>query len=179
MRRPGRCIVLIPGAPLQLIIIGVQVLAGIMLPSAIIFLQLLLNDKQVLGDEYVNKPWNNWVNWTIIIVLFILSWFWRPKWSLPNCCLQPEGERRGAHMSVMTLLRPTVIHNVSGDQFVVVHPLDDLGEEKVDTASLGRISMTTSVKISLMALRGYLVLMMLLVLYHVIDLSGALGSGTR
>ena len=66
-------IVLIPGAPLQLIIIGVQVLAGIMLPSAIIFLQLLLNDRQVLGDEYVNKPWNNWVNWTIIIVLFILS----------------------------------------------------------------------------------------------------------
>jgi Mn2+/Fe2+ NRAMP family transporter len=49
-------IVLIPGAPLQLIIIGVQVLAGIMLPSAIIFLQLLLNDKQVLGDEYVNQP---------------------------------------------------------------------------------------------------------------------------
>jgi Mn2+/Fe2+ NRAMP family transporter len=66
-------IVLIPGAPLQLIILGVQVLAGIILPSAIIFLQLLLNDKEVLGEEYVNKPWNNWVNWTIIIVLFILS----------------------------------------------------------------------------------------------------------
>jgi Natural resistance-associated macrophage protein len=32
-------IVLIPGAPLELIILGVQVLAGIMLPSAIIFLQ--------------------------------------------------------------------------------------------------------------------------------------------
>ena len=66
-------IVLIPRAPLQLIILGVQVLAGIMLPSAIIFLQLLLNDKEVLGDEYINKRWNNWVNWTIIIVLFILS----------------------------------------------------------------------------------------------------------
>jgi hypothetical protein len=36
--------------------------------------------------------------------------------------------------------------------------------------------MTTSVKISLMALRGYLVLMMLLVLYHVVDLSGAWGA---
>jgi Mn2+/Fe2+ NRAMP family transporter len=66
-------IVLIPGAPLQLIILGVQVLAGIMLPSAIIFLQLLLNDKEVLGETYVNKRWNNWVNWTIIIVLFALS----------------------------------------------------------------------------------------------------------
>ena len=35
-------IVLIPGAPLQLIILSVQVLAGIMLPSAIIFLQSAL-----------------------------------------------------------------------------------------------------------------------------------------
>jgi hypothetical protein len=79
-------------------------------------------------------------------------------------------------MGVMALLRPTTISNVSEDQFVVVHPLDDVREEKVDTASLGPMSMTPSVRISLMALRGYLVLMMLLVLYHVIDLSGALGQ---
>jgi Mn2+/Fe2+ NRAMP family transporter len=65
-------IVLIPRAPLQLIIIGVQVLAGVMLPSAIIFLQLLLNDKELLG-EYANKRWNNIINWTIIIFLFALS----------------------------------------------------------------------------------------------------------
>ena len=44
-----------------------------MLPSAIIFLQLLLNDKEMLGDQFANKPWNNIVNWTIIIVLFALS----------------------------------------------------------------------------------------------------------
>jgi hypothetical protein len=79
-------------------------------------------------------------------------------------------------MGVMALLRPTAISNVSEDQFVVVHPLDDVREEKVATTSLGRMSMTPSVRISLMALRGYLVLMMLLVLYHVIDLSGALGQ---
>jgi hypothetical protein len=79
-------------------------------------------------------------------------------------------------MGVMALLRPTTISNVSENQFVVIRPLDDVREEKVDTASLGRMSMTISAKISLMALRGYLVLMMLLVLYHVIDLSGALGQ---
>lgn len=66
-------LVLIPQAPLQLIIVSVQVLAGIMLPSAIIFLQLLLNDKELLGDRFANRPWNNVVNWTIIIVLFALS----------------------------------------------------------------------------------------------------------
>ncbi len=66
-------IVLIPHAPLQLIIVGVQVLAGLMLPSAIIFLQLLLNDRELLGEKFVNKNWNNWINWAVIIVLFILS----------------------------------------------------------------------------------------------------------
>jgi Mn2+/Fe2+ NRAMP family transporter len=66
-------LVLLPRAPLQLIIVSVQVLAGIMLPSAIIFLQLLLNDKELLGERFVNRPWNNAVNWTIIVVLFALS----------------------------------------------------------------------------------------------------------
>jgi len=57
----------------SMIIVGVQVLAGVMLPSAVIFLQLLLNDKELLGERFANKPWNNWVNWTIIVVLFVLS----------------------------------------------------------------------------------------------------------
>jgi len=76
-------IVLIPRAPLQLIILGVQVLAGVMLPSAIIFLQLLLNDKELLG-EHANKPWNNIVNWTIIVVLFALSLILAAQVALPN-----------------------------------------------------------------------------------------------
>ena len=46
-RRPGPD----SRAPLQLIIVAVQVLAGVMLPSAIIFLQLLLNDKEMLGER--------------------------------------------------------------------------------------------------------------------------------
>ena len=66
-------IVLIPRVPLQLVIISVQVFAGLILPSAIIFLQLLLNDRELLGDRWVNRPWNNYINWTIIVVLFALS----------------------------------------------------------------------------------------------------------
>jgi len=76
-------IVLIPNAPLQLIILGVQVLAGLMLPSAIIFLQLLLNDRELLG-QYANKRWNNWINWTIIAVLFALSAILAVQVLLPN-----------------------------------------------------------------------------------------------
>jgi hypothetical protein len=59
--------------------------------------------------------------------------------------------------------------------FLVVHPLDDAPEQKVDTAHLGPMPMTPSVRISLIALRGYLVLMLLLVLYHVLDLAGIFG----
>ena len=66
-------IVLIPAMALQLVIISVQVLAGLMLPSAIIFLQLLLNDHALLGDQWVNKTWNNRVNWSIVMILFGLS----------------------------------------------------------------------------------------------------------
>jgi Mn2+/Fe2+ NRAMP family transporter len=77
-------IVLIPRAPLQLIILSVQVLAGIMLPSAIIFLQLLLNDKELLGERYVNKPWNNWINWSIIILMFVLSLILAAQVIAPN-----------------------------------------------------------------------------------------------
>ena len=81
-------LVLIPRAPLQLIILSVQVLAGVILPSAIIFLQLLLNDKELLG-EYANKRWNNVVNWTIIIVLFVLSLILAAQVALPG--LFPSG----------------------------------------------------------------------------------------
>ena len=61
------------------------------------------------------------------------------------------------------------------NHFVVVHPLDDVREEKVDTGNLGPMAMTASVRISLLSLRAYLVLMMLLVLYHVLDLAGLFG----
>lgn len=66
-------LVLLPGAPLQLIILGVQVVCGIMLPMMLVFLQLLCTDRELLGDEFVNRPWNNVVNTAVIAVLFVLS----------------------------------------------------------------------------------------------------------
>jgi len=65
-------IVLIPGAPLGLITTAVQALAGILLPSATVFLLLLCNDKAVLGP-WVNRPWLNAVASLIVSVLFVLS----------------------------------------------------------------------------------------------------------
>ena len=77
-------IVLIPRVPLQLVIISVQVFAGLILPSAIIFLQLLLNDHDLLGEQWVNRPWNNVINWTIIAILFALSLLLAAQVMLPK-----------------------------------------------------------------------------------------------
>ena len=64
-------IVLIPGAPLGLMT-GVQVLAGVLLPSAIVFLLLLCNDAAVLGP-WVNTTRQNVVASLIVAVLVLLS----------------------------------------------------------------------------------------------------------
>ncbi|MHB1710392.1 MAG: Nramp family divalent metal transporter [Acidimicrobiales bacterium] len=65
-------IVVIPGAPLGLITTGVQALAGVLLPSATVFLLLLCNDKDVLGP-WVNQAWLNVVASVIISVLIAMS----------------------------------------------------------------------------------------------------------
>jgi hypothetical protein len=57
-------------------------------------------------------------------------------------------------------------------EFLVIHPLDDHPEEKVRSDHLPPLAMTLSVRLSLFTLRAYLLLMMLLLLYHVIDLAG-------
>jgi Mn2+/Fe2+ NRAMP family transporter len=65
-------IVLIPGAPLGLITTAVQALAGVLLPSATVFLLLLCNDRAVLGP-WVNRPWLNAIAVVIISILLVLS----------------------------------------------------------------------------------------------------------
>lgn len=65
-------IVLIPNAPLGLLTFAVQALAGILLPSATVFLVLLCNDRTVLGP-WVNKPWLNVVAAIIVGLLVMLS----------------------------------------------------------------------------------------------------------
>jgi hypothetical protein len=56
----------------------------------------------------------------------------------------------------------------------VIHPLDDVAEQKCSSDGLGQIAMTPSVRLSLKILRGYLILMSLMLIYHVLDLAGVL-----
>ena len=59
-------------------------------------------------------------------------------------------------------------------KYVVIHPLDDVAEEKCSVDGLGQMHMTKSVKLSLYTLRGYLITMVLLVGYRLITLAGSM-----
>ena len=65
-------IVLLPGSPLGLLTEGVQVLAGVLLPSASVFLLLLCNDREVLGPWVNSRKVNMFVS-AVVAVLVTLS----------------------------------------------------------------------------------------------------------
>jgi NRAMP (natural resistance-associated macrophage protein)-like metal ion transporter len=65
-------VVLTPGAPLGLLTNAVQTLAGVLLPSATVFLLLLCNDKAVLGP-WANDRKTNIFTGIVIAILVMLS----------------------------------------------------------------------------------------------------------
>ena len=76
-------IVLIPGAPLGVITEAVQALAGVLLPSASVFLLLLCNDREVLGP-WRNRPWLNALASVIVATLVLLSLILMATTVFPN-----------------------------------------------------------------------------------------------
>ncbi len=65
-------LVLIPGVPLGTLTEGVQTLAGVLLPSATVFLLLLCNDREVLGP-WANSTATNVLTGAVVWVLVLLS----------------------------------------------------------------------------------------------------------
>src|SRR5450432_834560 len=68
----GAAVVLIPGFPLIRIVILSQVLNGVLLPVVIIFMLLLINRKDLMGD-HVNSTWFNIVAWATAVIVIGLS----------------------------------------------------------------------------------------------------------
>lgn len=56
----------------NVITIFVQVVAVTLLPAALVFLILLLNDKPLMG-EYTNTRWQNLANWSIVVFVITVS----------------------------------------------------------------------------------------------------------
>ena len=65
-------IILIPNAPLIPISLWSQVINGILLPVVLICMIVLVNNKKIMGI-YVNKPVNNIIGWSAVILMVGLS----------------------------------------------------------------------------------------------------------
>jgi NRAMP (natural resistance-associated macrophage protein)-like metal ion transporter len=65
-------VVLVPKAPLVLITLFVQVIAVTLLPAALVFLILLLNNEELMG-KYRNSRLQNVVSYSIVIAIIALS----------------------------------------------------------------------------------------------------------
>ena len=70
----------------------------------------------------------------------------------------------------------TMQNSYAPGSFRVIHPLDDAPEQKCSGEGLGQIAMTPGVRLSLTVLRGYLIVMTLMLGYHVLDLAGIVHS---
>jgi Mn2+/Fe2+ NRAMP family transporter len=78
----GGAVLLIPGLPLVKIAVLSQVVNGVVLPFVLIFMLLLINKKELMG-EYVNTHLFNAVAWltTIVMIALTLGYFWTLKGS--------------------------------------------------------------------------------------------------
>ena len=68
----GAAVILIPKAPLEKILILSQVGNGVWLPVVLIFMLLLINRRDLMGD-YVNKPAFNVVAWVTAVAVIALT----------------------------------------------------------------------------------------------------------
>jgi hypothetical protein len=91
-----------------------------------------------------------------------------------------EGDAVMTTLTELFRMKRPSIHNPfksdgnDDEVYYVVHPLDDEPEEKRDPSTLGPMHLSKGEKLSLYALRGYLVLMLFLAGYRVLGMAGVL-----
>jgi Mn2+/Fe2+ NRAMP family transporter len=68
----GAGVLLVPGVPLIHVMALSQVVNGIVLPAVLIFMLLLINDRELMG-EHVNPRWYNVVAWSTVVVMIVLT----------------------------------------------------------------------------------------------------------
>src|SRR5712691_2250483 len=73
----GAGVILIPNLPLVTVSVLSQVVNGVVLPFVLVFMLLLVNKKDLMG-EYVSTPLYNVIAWTTTAVMvgLTLAWFW-------------------------------------------------------------------------------------------------------
>jgi NRAMP (natural resistance-associated macrophage protein)-like metal ion transporter len=166
-------LVLNPGTPLGLLTNAVQTLAGVLLPSATVFLLLLCNDKAVLGP-WVNSNKLNLFTGGVIAVLVMLSII------LTASVLFPD--MNDTHIAsiligggIIGLVAAIAIHiNKRGRGETAVEAIDRSQRDTWRMPPLDRLppaQLTTLNRIWLIVLRGYLILAAGLVLVRIAQLA--------
>ena len=169
-------LVLTPHVPLGLLTEGVQVLAGVLLPSASVFLLLLCNDKAVLGP-WVNGKKLNALTGVIVGVLVLLSVVLTASVLFPNIT--------GSQIEAVLVGGIAVGTGVAGYLFVQARrnrdrvTVDDaLAETRHrDTwrmpalSRLERPVMSRQRKVGLLTLRGYLLIAFVLVIVKLVEVA--------
>jgi NRAMP (natural resistance-associated macrophage protein)-like metal ion transporter len=167
-------LVLTPGTPLGLLTNAVQTLAGVLLPSATVFLLLLCNDEAVLGP-WVNGRWLNLFTGAVIAALVLLSII------LTTSVLYPE---MGAPTIVAILGGGALLALIFATAFFWYRrrnrkePVDRTGRATWRMPPLDRLErarMTPLARIWMIVLRGYLLLAGGLVLARILELATSAG----
>jgi Mn2+/Fe2+ NRAMP family transporter len=168
-------IVLIPGAPLGVVTEAVQALAGLLLPSASVFLLLLCNDREVLGP-WVNPNWLNVAATVIIATLLMLSGTLMATTMWPHL----SAARMAIWLSVALAVGLAAagvtlrISRAPGRQATVRPariPLEQRRNWRMPPlAMLKPVTWSPALKLGILALRGYLVIAVLLLLIKAIQL---------
>jgi hypothetical protein len=169
-------LVLTPHAPLGLLTQGVQVLAGVLLPSASVFLLLLCNDKAVLGP-WVNGRRLNMLTATIVWVLVLLSVILTASVLFPNIT--------GAQ--IIDVLMGGMVLGIGVGIFLLIQArrrrdvvtVDDVLAEVPDRATwrmpplqrLERPTMSMQRKVGLFTLRAYLAVAFILVIVKIVEVA--------
>jgi Natural resistance-associated macrophage protein len=164
-------IVLIPGTPLGLMTVGVQVLAGVLLPSATVFLLLLCNDRAVLGP-WVNGRATNLFTSGVIAVLITLSVVLTASVLFPAITGRQIVEIGCVCGATAAVAGAWVL--VRARRSVGGIPVDRAGRENWRMPTLTMLSkpvLSTGRKIGLTALRVYLAIAMILVIVKIIEVA--------
>ncbi|MGO9674810.1 MAG: NRAMP family divalent metal transporter [Methylocella sp.] len=164
-------LVLTPNAPLGLLTNAVQTLAGVLLPSATVFLLLLCNDRQVVGP-WANSRGVNIFTGAVIVVLLLLSVI------LTASVLFPDETNEtvivgilggGSALALIAALASGVLKRPVETEDAKVWNREMWRMPKL--SELGPAQMSRASKIWMLALRGYLVLAGGLVLVRIVMLA--------
>jgi NRAMP (natural resistance-associated macrophage protein)-like metal ion transporter len=166
-------IVLIPGSPLGLLTEGVQVLAGVLLPSAAVFLLLLCNDKEVLGP-WVNDHKTNMFTAAVVAVLVSLSVILTASVLFPAITAGQILDIVAACGVASVLAAGYAAARRLAAGAPAVTPIDRSGRDSwrmPPLALLSRPIMSAGRKMGMSALRGYLAVAMILVIVKIVQLA--------